>query len=94
MDKNISQIIIDACKKTGIDYTSCNPNYRAFYTDAKRLGEIILKINFLIDELDNLFSRHNIEIKLKNILQKDLQQLHTIDHDLIKLSQQIKEENV
>ena len=93
MDKNISQIIQDACKKEGINYTSCNPNYHIFCNDAKRLGEIYLEINSLIDELDFIFNRHKIENKIRFKLEEDLKNLYSIEHDLLKLANKIKKEN-
>jgi hypothetical protein len=92
MDKNISQIILDCCKKEGIEYTSCNPNFVAFCNDAKRLGEIILEINVLIDELDEILSRHNVTNGFKEQIKNDLRLLHNVDHDLVKLAKRIKEE--
>jgi len=93
MDKNISQIIQDVCKKEGIEYQSINPNYTDFCNDAKRLGEIYLEINSLIDELDFIFNRHKIENKIRFKLEEDLKNLYSIEHDLLRLANKIKKED-
>ena len=84
MTKNIKDRIKEACKKEGISYVSLQ--------DAKRLGEIILEINGLIDELESIFERHDIKTKIKEQLEHDLQDLHCIDHDLVRLAAEIKKE--
>jgi len=92
MDKRISLTITEVCQKLGIDYSSINPNYLQMINDAKRLGEIIFEINCLVGDLDAIFIRHNIDLNFKQTLQKDLELLHNIDHDLIKLSKKVKNE--
>jgi len=92
MDRKISLVINEICKKHGIYYTSINPNFTSFLKDAKRLGEIILEINSLIDELENIFQRHNIQLKSRLKLENDLEDLKNLDHDLIKLATIIKNE--
>lgn len=79
--------MMDISKKFGIDYTSKNPDYLAFLGDAKRLGEIILEINSLIDELEIIFQRHNICLKNRLHLEKDLEELKVLNHDLVNLAQ-------
>jgi hypothetical protein len=93
MDKNISAIITEICKKYEIPYQSCNPNFTYFYNDAKRLGQIVQEIESLIDELDCILVRHKIGNFTKQQIEKDLRELHSIDHDLINLAQKIKKEN-
>jgi hypothetical protein len=93
MDKNISATIVEICKKLGIPYQSCNPNYVEFYNDAKRIGEIVMEVEGLIDELDCILIRHKVQSFTKNQIEEDLQELHRIDHDLINLAQKIKKEN-
>lgn len=90
--ERITLTIAEVCNKLGIDYSTINPHYKEMMNDAKRLGEIIWELNSLIHDLDAIFARHNIELKLKNILIKDLENLHEIDHDLVKLSNKIKNE--
>ena len=84
MTKNIKDRIKEACKKEGINYISLQ--------DAKRLGEIIFEVSGLIDELDCIFERHNIKTKIKEQLQYELQELHCMNHDLVRLATEIKKE--
>jgi len=93
MDKNISATITEICKKLGIPYQSCNPNYVEFYSDAKRIGEIVMEVEGLIDELDCILERHKVGNFTKKQILKNLQELHQIDHNLINLAQKIKKEN-
>jgi tRNA(Ile)-lysidine synthase TilS/MesJ len=90
MDKNISATIVETCKKLGIPYKSCNSNYVEFYNDAKRLGEIYLELNSLTDELENILNRHKIDHNIKDRIEQELNQLHNLDHELIKLAYKIK----
>jgi len=46
-----------------------------------------LEINALIDELEHIFQRHNIHLKNRLNLEKDLKELAAINHDLVNLSQ-------
>jgi len=93
MDKHISDIIVQACKKEGIDYKSINPNYVRFCNDAKRLGQIIFELNALTDELESIFKRHNIDNGEERLFEADIKKLHDIDHDLVKLATKIQKEN-
>jgi hypothetical protein len=90
MDKNISATIIEICKKLGIPYQSCNPNFINFYNDARRIGEIVMEIESSIDELDCILTRHKVGNFTKEQIEKDLKELHEIDHDLISLATKIK----
>jgi ribosomal protein L7Ae-like RNA K-turn-binding protein len=85
MNQNkISEIIKDICKQHKIKYTSLS--------DAKRLGKLILELNAISDEIYTILDRHNIETTFKKDIENDLFDLHTIDHDLIKLAKQLKHE--
>ncbi len=92
MDKNISIIIASICQKHGIEYQNINPERKKLCIDAIRIGEIVKEIESLIDELDEIFIRHNMGDGFKEKLEKDLTELHEIDHDLIKLAIKIKNE--
>lgn len=88
MDKNISRIITDICKKEGIDYSS--PYYKDILrNDTKRLGEIIFEIYSLADELECILSRHDVGNFTKERIEKDLLELDDIHHDLQNLAQKI-----
>lgn len=92
MNKNISDTIVQVCKKLGIKYQSCNPDYTAFHNDAKRIAEIVKEVEDLTYELHCILDRHNIENGIKNLIESDLKKLHEIDHDLIRFAKRIKKE--
>lgn len=91
MDKQISYLIIESCKKCGIDYKSCNPNFINFTNDAQQLVQLYKDLQQIAGKLVEISERHNIPA-LKEILNSDIAQIEKIDHDLIKLANKIKEE--
>jgi len=92
MTKNISLIITEIARKEGIDYSSVNPEVVQFWEDAKRIGEIVRDFEVLIDELDCLLVRHRIENGIGKLIREDLNNLHNIEHDLLKLARKIQKE--
>lgn len=84
MPHKISDIIKDICHQHNIKYTPI--------ADAKRLGKLILELNVISDEIYTILDRHNIEMNFKLEIEKDLIKLHDIDHDLIRLAKQLKNE--
>jgi len=92
MDKRISLTITEVCKKLGIDYSSCNPNYIQMINDAKRLGEIFRDLKIIAGDLEAIADRHNVN-GLKNLIHKDALELEKIDHEIIQIAKKIKEEN-
>jgi hypothetical protein len=87
MDKNISHIIDESCKKCGINYKSCNPNYITFTTDAQLLGQLYKDLQQIASKLVEISERHDIpELKI------DIFNLNFIDHDLVRLATRIKNE--
>jgi nicotinamide mononucleotide adenylyltransferase len=91
MDKNISHIIDESCKKCGIDYKSINPNYITFTNDAQQLIQLYKDLQQIADKLIDISERHNIP-ELKEMIKFDIDQIDAVDHDLIRLAQKIKEE--
>jgi molybdenum-dependent DNA-binding transcriptional regulator ModE len=91
MDKNISHNISETCKKLGIDYKSCNPNYVEFTNDAQQLVQLYKDIQQIVYKLDEISLRHNIPA-LKEMIKFDIDQLNAIDHDLIRLSSKLIDE--
>ena len=91
-DKRISQAIIEACKKEGIEYSSVNPNYTKFYSDAKKIGEIYRELIILARDLEEICERHNIN-ELSKLLHDDVLEIEKIEHDLIKFAHKIQKEN-
>jgi len=92
MDKRISLTIVEVCKKLGIEYSSCNPNYLSMINDAKRLGEIYRDLKIISGDLTAIAERHNIE-GLKDLLLDDATTIEKIDHEIIKIAKKLKEEN-
>ena len=92
MDKKISHIIAEACKKEGIQYKSCNPDYVYFAEDAAKLGEYCQTILILIDKIDVILSKHKITSEFRDKINKEIADLNILEHDLIKFAQAIKEE--
>lgn len=90
-DKRISNHIVETCKKLGIDYTSCNPNYTQFYNDALRLRSIYRKLKVYAGELEDICERHKIN-GLNKLLRGDIEKLEKIEHDLIKMATKISED--
>lgn len=90
MDKNISNLVVESCKKCGIQYSSINPNYVTFTTDAQLLVQLYKDLKQIIDKLDDISSRHDIP-ELKEMIKFDIDQIEAIDHDLIRLSTKIRE---
>jgi hypothetical protein len=91
MDKNISYLIEQACKKNSIYYRSCNPNYVTFDSDAQLLVQIYKDLLDIVDKLSGISDRHSIP-ELKKVIALDLEKLGAIDHDLIRLAEKIREE--
>lgn len=91
MDKNISHNISETCKKHGIVYKSVNPNYIEFTTDAQQLVQLYKDIQQIVYKLDEISLRHNIP-ELKEMIKFDIDKLNDIDHDLIRLSSKLIEE--
>ena len=92
MDKQISHVIVETCKKLGINYKSCNPNYIEFYSDAQILGQLYKDLLEIAGRLQEISERHQIK-ELNQLLTDDIYALERIEHDLVKLSQKLKEEH-
>ena len=90
MDKNISHIVTESCKKCGIEYKSVNPNYVEFTNDAQQLVQLYKDIQQIVYKLDEISLRHNIPA-LKEMIKFDIDQLNAIDHDLVRMSSKIIE---
>ncbi len=91
MDKQISNLISEACKKEGIVYKSCNPNYIVFTNDAQQLVQLYKDLQQVIAKLVEISERHDIP-ELKEMIKFDIDQINAVDHDLIRLTQKIQEE--
>lgn len=86
--KRISFTITEVCKKLGINYSSCNPEYLKIVNDAKRLGEIYRDLKIIAGDLEAIAERNDID-GLKNLLHDDALAIEKIDHEIIRLAQKI-----
>jgi ribosomal protein L7Ae-like RNA K-turn-binding protein len=84
MPHKIVEHIRSACKEHGIQYTS--------QYDAKRLGELVTNLNAMADEIYKILDRHNIKTTFKMNIEKTMLDIHCLDHELIKLAKQLKNE--
>lgn len=91
MDKQISNNIVESCKKLGIEYHSINPNYVEFISDAQQLGQIYRDLKEIASKLQTISERHEID-NIGKFLQKEIKSIEIIDHDLIKLATKLKNE--
>jgi hypothetical protein len=89
MDKNISHIIDECCKKEGIKYSSINPNYIEFTTDVQELIQIDIDLKTIIDKLRIIEERHEVD-GLAAPLEKAIQEIGCIDHLITKVARKIK----
>lgn len=89
MEKKISHIIMEQCKELGIPYKSINPDYRSFCEDAADLGMCCQEILVLIDKIDIILCKHQIKSEFRDKINKEMADLHTLEHDLISLAQKI-----
>ena len=91
MDKQISHLISESCKKCGIDYKSINPNYITFTNDAQQLVQLYKDLIQIAGKLGEIAQRHNI-CGLGVVLEKEILKINEIDHDLIRLATEIRKE--
>jgi len=91
--EKISLIIDNVCKNLKIKYNSKNPHYLTMKEDAKRLGEIFRDLKIIAGDLETIADRHQID-GLKEIIHQDALDLETIDHEICRLAQRIRKENV
>ena len=90
MDKKITHIIAEVCKKEGIPFKSVNPNYIVFTNDAQQLVQLYRDLVEIAGKLQEISDRHDIP-ELKQVLKFDIKMLDKIDHNLVKLARKLKE---
>jgi len=88
--ERISLTIGEVCAKLGIDYCTINPHYLEMINDAKRLGEIFRDLKIIAGDLEAIAERHQID-GLRNLIYKNVLEIETIDHDIVKLARQLKD---
>lgn len=89
----ISLLIEQICKKYDINYLSHNPDKIQFCANAVKLGECCQTILVMIDEIDIILNKHQIKAEFKEKIIREIDVLHNLEHDLVKLSQELKEEH-
>jgi hypothetical protein len=89
--ERISLIIGEVCAKLGLDYCTSNPHVLEMIDDAKRLSIIFRDLKIITGDLEAIADRHEID-GLKDIIHKEALDLEKIDHEIIRLAQQIKDE--
>jgi len=89
MSHKISHLIMQCCIKEGIKYSSTNPAYTNLEEDAIRIREIYVLLKELESDLLEIADRHSLD-NIGRFLKAEISLLDNIDHDLIKIAQQIK----
>lgn len=87
--KNVSRIIMECCRKAGIEYCSIHLLDEDKKEDVLRLRDIYIQLKEIASDLQEIGERHNIEEL--DFLVEDIKKLDGIDHDIIRLATRIKE---
>ena len=82
MPRKITEIIKAVCKEHGISYTSKH--------DAKRLGELIIELRSIADEIDCILNRHDVKSDIRIEINWSLARLGALNHELMYLAKEIK----
>jgi uncharacterized protein YlbG (UPF0298 family) len=91
--ENVSLIIANVCKKYGIEYNSTNPHYIALMEDVQKLSDIYLQLKSTIGILKEIEERHDIPT-LHSKFESLIKELDDVDHQIIKLARETKENDV
>ena len=86
---NISKIISEVCHKLSIDYTS--PYLDQYKEDLKTLADIYLQLKQIIDQLYEIEERYSKVNHVRKVLEKDINLLMKINHDIIAEAQKLRE---
>lgn len=89
--KNISKVIVDCCKRNGINYCSSYLKNPQLYEDALRLRDIYLQLKEISADLQEIAERHKVESMYK-ILEDDILKIEKADHDVLRLAQKLIKE--
>ena len=85
MHRNIPIMITGICQSLGIDYKSSH----LLESDISRLQEIAWELDSFSNEIDCICERHNVNGN-NEILQRDIEAIRNIEHDLRDVAQKIK----
>jgi len=89
--KRISLTISEVCQSLGISYKSDNPAYVAMLNDARRLCSIMRELRIIAGDLEAISDRQGIK-ELKTFLHREAISIDKIDHDLVRMARQLKNE--
>jgi hypothetical protein len=93
MDKNISHVIMECCKKEGIDYHSINPNYVEFTNVVQDFIQVDRDLRTIEDKLRIIEEKYKIK-GLTKIITKAIIKLAKLDHEIIRFAIKIKNERI
>ena len=85
---NISKVITEICHKLNINYKS--PFLDQYKEDLKTLADIYIQLKQIIDQLYEIEKRYSKVNHLRETLEKDIELLLKIDHDIVKEVQELK----
>lgn len=88
MPKNIAKIVMDCCKKLGIEYSSVHVMNENKREDIFKLRDIYLQLKEIESDLIVIADRNNIP-ELKTLLKDDIQRLDIADHDILRMAQML-----
>jgi hypothetical protein len=89
LGENISKLIKDICKKQKINYAYGKIHLSTLKKDAKKLGRIYLWLKEVMGTIQEIEERHNVQ-GLSDKFEHLLKDLDTVDHDIIRLAHQLK----
>jgi len=89
----IKAIFEDICNKLGITLpTKLSNQERNINKDAQYLADIYLQLKEIIGKLSEIEGHYKLK-PVRNILEHFIQELINIDHDIIKITNKLIEEN-
>lgn len=83
MPRKITEHIHAVCKENGIKYTS--------QYDVKRLGELIMELRAIADEVNCILERHEIDANIRVSIGDFLASLGGLNHGLSAVAKEIKD---
>jgi|GEM_PF-4945654 len=89
--KNISKLIVDCCKKEGINYCSIYLKNPELYEDAYKLKDIYLQLKEIAGDLEEISEKYNLE-NFNTLLVDDIKKLIEADHDIFKIMRKLIKE--
>ncbi|HEY0089170.1 MAG TPA: hypothetical protein VGB37_10010 [Candidatus Lokiarchaeia archaeon] len=88
MHKNISKIIVDCCKKEGLNYTSVYLKHPEVLDDVYKLRDVYLQLKEIAGTLQEISEKYNLK-EFATLLKDDLDLIMKTDHDVLKIVQKL-----